>query len=68
MRKLNAARIQQEEAVECASWKSIRIQPRLHLLAEDLSLLVATIDQTIVVLHFGFFLADLDHVVEIGDL
>ena len=37
------------------------------MLAEDLSLLVATVDQSIVVFHFGLPLSDLDHVVQISD-
>ena len=67
MRQLHAARIKQKEAIKGACRQSGSIQPRLDLLAVNLSLLVRPIDQSIVVLHFGLLLSNLDHVIEIGD-
>ena len=40
----------------------------MHLLTIDLSLLIGTVDQSVIVLHLGFLLTNLDHTVEIGDL
>ena len=67
MRQLDAARVKQKEAIERASWQPAGIQPRLDLLAVNLSFLVRSVDQPVIVLHLGLLLADLDHVVEIGD-
>ena len=67
MGKLHAARVKQQEAVKDASRHLGRIEARLNLLAEDLPLLVASVDQSIVVFHLGLPLSDLDHVIQISD-
>lgn len=67
MGQLHATRIQQEEAIEDAHRHPVRVQPRLDLLAKHLALLIAPVNQTIVVLHFWLFSPDLDHVIDICD-
>ena len=66
--KFNTAGVEQEEAIEDSSRQSTRIKPCLHLLAIDLSLLIWTVDQFVVVLHLGLFLTDLDHTIEVCNL
>ena len=68
MRKFDTARVKQEEAIEDSSRQTGRIEPRLHLLAINLSLLIRAVNQFVVVLHLGLFLTDLDHTVEICNL
>ena len=68
MRKFDTARVKQEEAIEDSSRQTGRIEPRLHLLAINLSLLIRAVNQLVIVLHLGLFLTDLDHTVEICNL
>ena len=68
MRKFDTARVKQEEAIKDSSRQTGRIEPRLHLLAINLSLLIRAVNQLIVVLHLGLFLTDLDHTIEICNL
>ena len=68
VRKFDTAGVKQEEAIEDSSWQSTRIEPCLHLLTIDLSLLIWTVDQFVVVLHLGLFLTDLDHTIEVCNL
>ena len=67
MRQLDAARVKQEEAIKSTSGQAAGIQARLNLLAINLSFLVRPVDQPVIVFHLRLLLANLDHVVEIGD-
>ena len=66
--KFDTTGVKQEEAVKDSSWQTARIQPCLHLLAINLSLLVRAVNQFVVVLHLGLFLTYLDHAVKVRDL
>ena len=68
MWKFDTAGVKQEEAIKDSSRQTGRIEPSLHLLAINLSLLIWTVNQFVVVLHLGLFLSDLDHTVEICNL
>jgi len=67
MRQLDTARVEKKEAIQHSGWHLLCVQSRLHLLAENLTLLIAPILQLVVVLHFGLTFSDLDHVVQVGD-
>lgn len=68
MGQFHPARVQKEEAIKDPRWESSSIESALDLLAENLSFLLLAVDQSVCILHFWLFLADLDHIVKIGDL
>lgn len=65
MRQLNTARVEQKKAIKDPAWQLACIQSRLNLLAEDLSLLVGSVNKLVIVFHLRLLLFNLDHAIQI---
>jgi len=67
VRQLYSARVKQQEPVQNTGRQFTCIQSRLDLLTEDLSFLIRSVYELVIVLHFRLLLSDLDHAIQIGD-